>query len=138
MRKKKTSLPGKRRLTLELPVMFFTQVQERCGRSLKEQIQNSKYKDGVSVKGNKLLVSKTIFKNIFDEPLKKIIDCLSTVSSKTGISSIFAVGEFSETKYFQDALRQALPQMRIRSARGEKSLLKGAVLFGHSVCEKID
>ncbi|XP_052250945.1 uncharacterized protein LOC127858091 isoform X2 [Dreissena polymorpha] len=134
--KKETKLPKRIFYTFKLPALFSIKVQERCGRSLKEQIRNSEYKTEVFGDGNKLLIRKSIFKNIFNEkPLQKIIERLSIVSSRMGCSSIFTVGEFSETPYFQKALLKAFPKMRITCARGKNAILTGADLFGHFVCD---
>lgn len=94
------------------------------------------YADSLKWCGDKLRMRKELFQSFLKPCSEKIVnqirELLEEPNVKWTIKKILMVGGFSESEFFQDAIRNAFPEYRIVIPQEAGiSVLKGAMVFGH-------
>ena len=119
-------------VTLRLPLSFSEIFQKKNSKTLMEHIKASCYNSDITVTKDKIRLSNTLFKSLFDTSIKNILKKMSEVIKQVpNINSILVVGGFAECKLLTGRIRETFINHRILIPE-EPSLavLKGAVLFG--------
>ncbi|XP_052814740.1 heat shock 70 kDa protein 12A-like [Mya arenaria] len=134
IKKRDISTTGKS--NFRLPSALLDLVKEITGKTIKETIVQSVYKESVSFIGDKLRVESKIAMKFFDVSIDSIIAHVSSLIQKptvSGCSVIVMVGGFSESTLLQDRIRSKFSTMDVISPNEAGTVvLKGAVIFGHN------
>lgn len=84
---------------------------------------------------DKMIFEAALFKSLFDESCKKMIDHmhrLFELSSLKDVSSILLVGGFADSPVLQEGIRDAFQHKKVIIPQDAGlAVLKGAVLYGH-------
>ncbi|KAH3737743.1 hypothetical protein DPMN_044337 [Dreissena polymorpha] len=135
-RETKCKLATSQQIVIWIPLKLSEIVQELTGSQLKDLIERSSYKSQVCIERDKLKCDANIISALFDDPVKSIVDHLTTLLSKydtNQINNIVMVGGFSESPLLQEAVRNAFPGMLLTIPHDAGlAVLKGAVMFGHN------
>ncbi|VDI42555.1 Hypothetical predicted protein [Mytilus galloprovincialis] len=124
-----------RDIVMQIDVTLINLIKE-CRGGISSHIKKSRYKDSVSVEGQRLHIKADTFRNLFKSTTDKLIKHLREIFEKPGISDlkhVIMVGGFSECELVQMAVRNEFGTERKIIIPDEAGLavLKGAVLFGH-------
>ncbi|XP_052819020.1 heat shock 70 kDa protein 12A-like [Mya arenaria] len=134
IKKRDISTTGKS--NFRLPSTLTELIKEITGKTIKETILQSVYKESVSFIGDKLRVEAKIAMKFFDIPIDSIIAHVSSLIQKptvSGCSVIVMVGGFSESTLLQDRIRSKFSTMDVITPNEAGTVvLKGAVIFGHN------
>ncbi|CAC5405740.1 unnamed protein product [Mytilus coruscus] len=109
---------------------------KECRGGISSHIKKTKYKDAVSIHGQKLHIKADIFRTLFKSTIDKLIQHLNKIFEKPelfDIKNVIMVGGFTECELVQMAVRNKFGGDRKIIIPDESGLavLKGAVLFGH-------
>ncbi|XP_048730935.2 heat shock 70 kDa protein 12A-like isoform X2 [Ostrea edulis] len=110
--------------------------EEIHGQKLEDLFQNSRYSESIVIKKDKINIDATVMKQFFEpainELVKHVKDIMKTPKAKD-ITKILLVGGCADSKIFQNAVGQAIPDVQlIVPDEAGLAVLKGAVIFGHN------
>lgn len=143
---KKRSFTEGKRITISLPSQMKEIVQKQTGFTLSKTIAMSKFSDGIEFKedNNKLRVDGAVIKELFDVPVRNIVDHVKMLLRENAVKlckAIVMVGGLSESPVFQEAIRQSFPRLKvIIPTEAGLAVLKGAAIFGfnpRSITERV-
>ncbi|KAK3100237.1 hypothetical protein FSP39_016813 [Pinctada imbricata] len=134
--KKRSFEPGQTTsISIKLPASLSETYSEMSGRTVAVGIAESEFHGEVRVKRDKILISPSKFRQLFDRSVSNIIQHVNQLfldSRVTGITTILLVGGYSECHVIKDAFIAAFPHVRlIHPSDSSLTVLKGAVIFGH-------
>lgn len=120
--------------SLRLPFSFFEECLETFGTDLTTLISNSKFKDKIIVKRDRMKMQLKSFKSFFQPACNEIIKHVKGLfqSPKTkGVNKILMAGGFSESWILQEEIQNAFPDCQIIvPIDAGLAVLRGAVMFG--------
>jgi hypothetical protein len=136
---KKRSLHPKQegRVTLRFPASLRELVQKERGMEANALVAKSGFKDKITMVQDKLRIDANLLVQLFDKPVKSIIDHVASLLRKPevkGCKAIVMVGGFSESPVLQEKVRETFQSMNIRTIVPQDAglaVLKGAVIYGH-------
>ncbi|XP_052780579.1 heat shock 70 kDa protein 12B-like [Mya arenaria] len=124
------------KINLSMPVALVETVMEVTGKTIKETILGSAYRERIQLHGNKIRVDVDIVIKLFSEPVTSILNHVSTLleeSAVRGCNTIVMVGGFSESPILQERVQKHFSGMSvIVPNEAGLAVLKSAVIFGHS------
>ncbi|XP_071126191.1 heat shock 70 kDa protein 12A-like [Mytilus edulis] len=98
--------------------------------------ENLKFKNNIRLIKDKLEIDLALFKSLFAGAIYDIVNHLSILfrqSQVTDLTTMFMVGGYSECYLLQEAIRFKFSSLRVLiPPNSVLSVLKGAVLYGHS------
>ncbi|XP_063414965.1 heat shock 70 kDa protein 12A-like [Mytilus trossulus] len=119
------------KITLRIPLVLSEQFHGVKGVSLKDSTKSSKSMEWV---GDKLRIDPDIFKDFFSKSCRQITHHLNSIFQEPAVVDtdiILMVGDFSETKMLQAAIKSAYhKKLVIIPEEPGLAVLKGAVQFG--------
>lgn len=136
--KKRTITPEMdQKITFKLPISLHEIFRERRGQDFRQsQMANHPLNGKLTFAGDKLRVDSETVKNFFKETCSKIVDHLREIFRQPAVAevnTILMVGGFSESSMLQYAIEQAFKDKKlILPNEAGLSVLKGAVIFGHT------
>ncbi|WAR25155.1 LOW QUALITY PROTEIN: HS12B-like protein [Mya arenaria] len=124
------------KINLRMPVALVETVKEVSGKTIKETIVGSAYRERIKHLGDKIRVDADLVIELFEEPVTSILNHVSTLlkeSAVRGCNKIVMVGGFSESPILQERVKERFSGMSvIVPNEAGLAVLKGAVIFGHS------
>ncbi|XP_053390534.1 heat shock 70 kDa protein 12A-like [Mercenaria mercenaria] len=133
MKKKGVSYDKTSKITLKFPLSLINMFQERTGRVLSEAIASTRYGLDIGFASDKIKFSSSVFKHLFDEPIKHTIDHLKTLMDDIDVKAILMVGGFSESPMLQHAVKTTFKDIEVViPVEASSSILRGALICGHS------
>lgn len=133
---KKTKIDSKSNssVRLLLPGFLIHTLKNETVATKNKMIQQTEYANKITVRRNLLEMDADLFKELFREPVDKLVEHLRQLMAKDnlyGISTILMIGEFSESPILLDAIMKAFPDKRVISPyEAGLAVIKGAVWFG--------
>lgn len=123
-------------VTFTVPVSLSETFSEKNpGSIITDAALNSKYKNQLTWKRDKLRMDAKLARTLFDESCKHIVDHLKELfmhPSVKDVSSILLVGGFAESPMLQTVIREAFINKNvIIPQEAGLAVLKGAVICGH-------
>lgn len=124
-------------VSLKLPVVFRDFCTRLVGVESFEEIirKNHTSRDvlHVQINGDKLRLNATLFISFFEKTIKEIVDQVENILfTIENITVIFMVGDFSECKIVQDAIRRHFRNVAVIVPDcATHAVLQGAVYYGH-------
>lgn len=133
-----TSSPDIKKVNMVIPM---TVINKLCithtHKDFKSAVASSKFSDSIVIRGDKVRIDPAIFKKLFDKTISNILELIQNVfkmTKKHTLQHILLVGGFSTCGLVQEAVRQEFPNCRvIIPFDPDLAVLKGAVLFGHTL-----
>ena len=123
------------KVTLKVPVSLIQSFEKETGEEIKDVIKQMAYAEKMSWVGDKLRMTADLFRALFNEPMKHLVNHLKTLLSKKelkDVSTMLMVGGFSESPIMQSAIKEAFSTKKvIIPDEAGLAVLKGAVLYGH-------
>ncbi|XP_053400595.1 heat shock 70 kDa protein 12A-like [Mercenaria mercenaria] len=111
------------------------ELAESEGVSVKEKIAESRFKGIVTWTGDKLRIEKTTTIQLFDIPLKMLINHIKELFTEPkvqDVGTVLLVGGFGECGLVKAAFEESFPDKRLMiPPEAGLAVLKGAVRFGH-------
>ncbi|XP_052785785.1 heat shock 70 kDa protein 12B-like [Mya arenaria] len=136
MKKRSITHESESKVVMSLPLSLLTTVKQKTGKEVAETAALSKFGKEVSVVGDKLKmtasIARTFFKTSVTTTADHVADLLKKDANK-GIQAILMVGGFSESPLLQHTIQSRFSSLKvIIPDEAGLSILKGAVIFGHS------
>lgn len=123
------------RVTCKVPVSLLEIFEKETGEKIQDVIKQMAYAEKMWWVVDKLRMTADLFRTMFNEPMKHLVNHLKTLLSKKelkDISTMIMVGGFSESPIMQSAINAAFSTKRvIIPEEAGLAVLKGAVLYGH-------
>lgn len=123
------------KVTCKVPVSLIQTFEKETGEEIKDVISQMAYAGKMTWVGDKLRMTADLFRSLFSEPTKHLVNHLKTLLSKKelkDISTLLMVGGFSESPIMQSAIKEAFPTKKvIIPDEAGLAVLKGAVLYGY-------
>ncbi|CAC5403690.1 unnamed protein product [Mytilus coruscus] len=134
IKKRSITTKSETNIVITMPVGLMDLVKKKKG-NMNNQIKRTKYKDTVSVEGQKLHIKPNTFRNLFKETIDELLNHLTELFADpllSNLKNVIMVGGFSECELVQMAVRNKFGENRKIIIPDESGLavLKGAVLFG--------
>ncbi|XP_052761126.1 heat shock 70 kDa protein 12A-like [Mya arenaria] len=120
---------------IRIPISLMELAEEMTGKSLKQLLQNSPYKESIRQDKDKLKFDTSVLVSIFNTTIENIVGHVGTLFQKTatGCQTVLMVGGFSDSKLLQDKVKVAFNKKTlIVPPDAGLAVLKGAVVFGHN------
>ena len=136
--KKRTITPEMdQKITFKLPISLHEIFREVRGQDFRQSQMATKQLQGkLTFAGDKLRVESETVKDFFRETCSKIVDHLREIFNQpavSGVQTILMVGGFSESPMLRHAIEEAFRDKKvILPNEASLSVLKGAVIFGHT------
>lgn len=115
--------------------LLYTYSEMNPERRITDVLSNSKYKDKLTWKYDKIRMNTELIKTLFDEICKQIVDNMKKLflyPVVKNVASILLVGGFSESLILQAAIREAFRNKNVIVPKeAGLAVLKGAILCGH-------
>lgn len=125
------SMEGK--MTFKIPASLKDAV-ESDGRSIKDLVKGSAYKDKMEWSGDKIRVQKSVAIQLFEGPIKKLVRHMTDLFDEpqmADVDAILCVGGFGECELVKAAFEKEFGNKNlIIPADAGLAVLKGAVRFG--------
>ncbi|XP_060065858.1 heat shock 70 kDa protein 12A-like isoform X1 [Ylistrum balloti] len=126
----------KNKVTMKIPIALKELFETNTGEDLNETIEQTNYNGKLVWSGDKLRVHPETFRQLFSMALDSTIEhVLGLIAQKSceRTSTIIMVGGFSESPLLQSKIKESFSKMRvIIPPDAGLSVLKGAVIFGHT------
>ncbi|XP_052787474.1 heat shock 70 kDa protein 12A-like [Mya arenaria] len=123
-------------IVMRLPQSLSTAAQQETGKSIAELAALSKFGKEVSVVKDKLKIPASVVRTLFQKSVSTTTDHVAELleaDANKGIQAIVMVGGFSESPLLQHAIQSRFSSLKvIIPDEAGLSILKGAVIFGHS------
>lgn len=136
IKKRETSLNNNAKVTLRLPLSFFETVTKISSRTLQECIIKTKYREMLTVMGDKVRMDVDVMRSFFDDSVRNTLQHVEMLLGQPKVhdcSAIVMVGGFSESPILQEAVREKFSNLKIIVPdEAGLAVLKGAVIFGHN------
>ncbi|OWF55325.1 heat shock 70 kDa protein 12A-like [Mizuhopecten yessoensis] len=120
---------------IKIPACLFDLYTEMHDVSFAEGLAKSEFKDKLSLKRDKLVLTAELFESLFASSLSHIVGHLIALLNSepvSSVSTILLVGGYSESPIVKDNICRVFPHIRvINPSDASSAVLKGAVLFGH-------
>lgn len=130
------------KINLVISPRFLEKYNEDRGTDVSKRTLETRYAKSLKWSGDKMRIDIDLFRSFFHPANVKLVICIREILSKPeaiGTKVILMVGGFSECQIVQDAIRKAFPECRVVVPHeAGLAVLKGAVLFGHSVISDDD
>lgn len=130
------------KMNLVISPRFLEKYNEDRGTDVSKRTLETRYAKSLKSSGDKMRIDIDLFRSFFHPANVKLVICIREILSKPeaiGTKVILMVGGFSECQIVQDAIRKAFPECRVVVPHeAGLAVLKGAVLFGHSVISDDD
>ena len=136
--KKRTITPEMdQKVTFKLPISLHEVFRELRGQDFRQSQMATKQLQGkLTFAGDKLRVEAETVKEFFRETCDKVVGHLRKIFNEpavAGVMTILMVGGFSESPMLRHAIEQAFRDKKvILPNEASLSVLKGAVIFGHT------
>ena len=136
--KKRTITPEMdQKITFKLPISLHEIFRELRGQDFRQsQMMSQQLQGKLTFAGDKLRVESETVKEFFKETCGKIVNHLGEIFRQPAVSAvktILMVGGFSESPMLRHAIEQAFRDKKvILPNEASLSVLKGAVIFGHT------
>jgi hypothetical protein len=135
--KKRTIAPDKNaRVNMRFPLSFSKTFEKITKGNLLDAIEASKYASDIEFCGDKIKVSASLFKSLFEHSVRKTINHMTTLlrdKNVRKIKTILMVGGYSESPMLQHAIKKAFTGHDVVIPIGASStILRGALVYGHS------
>ncbi|KAH3832023.1 uncharacterized protein LOC127879840 isoform X1 [Dreissena polymorpha] len=125
------------RCTFRMPTKLPVCVRDFTGKSINEQIENSVYKNGVSVTAASLRIKPSVFVSLFDPFITQAVDRIRIFIAKhcaIGIKHVFIVSELALPTPLQQGVKTALTDMQVFiSPEHDTAVLQGALIWGREL-----
>ncbi|XP_069129617.1 heat shock 70 kDa protein 12A-like isoform X2 [Argopecten irradians] len=125
-----------KKVTMKIPVSLKDLFEEETEEDIKDVVRQSSYSGKLEWVNDKIRIAPDTFKSLFNCAITDTIGHIQGLLSKPsceGTQTIIMVGGFAESPLLQKGIREAFPNMRvIIPYECGLSVLKGAVIFGHS------
>ena len=131
---KKKTFKGTDKIVLQFPLSLQRTFTDITGKTVADGVRQSPHKDEISFRQDKMHISLSLARNMFDEAVVKIVAQTREIVDNVGnIDMLVLVGGFSESPYLKEAMFSTFKsQLKIFSPTEPSSaVLKGAVLYGH-------
>ncbi|XP_052285287.1 heat shock 70 kDa protein 12A-like [Dreissena polymorpha] len=119
---------------LRFPPELGRMYQESQKLDLRERLKEDKYRKGVELVKNNLLIKPVVMKEFFRAATAQINAHIGDLLKKRelrDVSTLLLVGGFSESRIVSEAVREFHSRMRVIIPEGGSlAILKGAVMFG--------
>lgn len=129
-------------INLVISPCFLEKYNEDMGTDVSKRTLETRYAKSLKWSGDKMRIDIDLFRSFFHPANVKLVICIREILSKPeaiGTKVILIVGGFSECQIVQDAIRKAFPECRVVVPHeAGLAVLKGAVLFGHSIISDDD
>jgi len=123
------------KVTCKVPVSLLEIFEKETGEKIQDVIKQMAYAEKMWWVVDKLRMTADLFRTMFNEPMKHLVNHLKTLLSKKelkDISTMIMVGGFSESPIMQSAINAAFSTKKvIIPDEAGLAVLKGAVLYGH-------
>ncbi|XP_045207711.2 heat shock 70 kDa protein 12B-like [Mercenaria mercenaria] len=104
--------------------------------TIKDAIAASTYAEAVEIKRDKLKISHSVFKTLFQESLHNTVDHVKRLlkdERMVDVRTILMAGGYSESPLLQRAIKLAFPEMQVVIPHAASSaVLRGALIFGYN------
>ncbi|XP_063399968.1 heat shock 70 kDa protein 12A-like [Mytilus trossulus] len=128
----------KSRMEMRLPYVFLNTICQNMNQNDFEQmIRKSEHGDKIIMDKDYISMDPSfVNEQLFEPTAKRICELISQIICKVNnsrLTQIILVGGFADSKYIQEAIRTKFPNKKvIVPENANLSVLKGAVMFGHS------
>ncbi|KAH3747262.1 heat shock 70 kDa protein 12A-like isoform X2 [Dreissena polymorpha] len=133
---KKREINPTAQCNFRLPSSLIEMIRDLTKKPLKDLIATSRYKDKLTILGDKLRLAGELATSLFDLPIQSIIAHVTSLLEKPNVTDchiIVMVGGFSEAAILQSRVKEAFPHVKvITPSDAGVAVLKGAVIFGHN------
>ena len=121
------------KVTMKIPSALNESCRKILGRNIKSHFASGRWNNKVAMFSDKCRFTSDVIQDFFNEPVKRIVDQLRTVTrSIGGVSAILMVGGFSESDILQCRVKETFPNIKvIIPHEAGLIVLKGAVIYGH-------
>jgi molecular chaperone DnaK (HSP70) len=110
--------------------------EEIHGQKIEDLFQKSSYAEKVIIKKDKMYIDASTLKKFFQPATEELVVHIKQIIENPkakDITKVLLVGGCAESKIFQNAVSQAIPNVHmIVPEEAELAVLKGAVIFGHN------
>jgi hypothetical protein len=135
--KKRAFVPDKNaRVSMRFPISFSKTFEKITKGNLLDAIKASKYAKDIEFCGDKIKISASLFKSLFEHSIGKTINHVTSLlrdENVRKIKTILMVGGYSESPLLQHAIKEAFTGLDVVIPRGASStILRGALVYGHS------
>ncbi|XP_060571724.1 heat shock 70 kDa protein 12A-like isoform X2 [Ruditapes philippinarum] len=135
--KKRTIKPDKEtKVVMKIPETLREQYKRKFRQTFKEAVESSSYAENITFVADKMKFDAIVFKKLFDVSLAKTIQHMENLIRDPAvrhIKAILMVGGFSESPLLQERVKSCFPGIDvIIPAEASSSILRGALIFGHS------
>ncbi|XP_060578823.1 heat shock 70 kDa protein 12B-like [Ruditapes philippinarum] len=124
------------RVNMRFPLSFSKTFEEITKGNLMDAIKASKYAKDIEFCGDKIKISASLFKSLFEHSIGKTINHVTSLlrdANVRKIKTILMVGGYSESPMLQHAIKQAFTGQDVVIPIGASSIiLRGALVYGHS------
>lgn len=131
-----------REVTLKVPPTFVIEYKEKTGKDISQRVKETQFAKSLKWTRDKMRIDKDLFQSLFNPLCEKIVyNVKQTLSNPEvkGSKAILMVGCFSESTILQNAVKKAFPEcLVVVPHKARLAVLKGAVLFGHSLLSNND
>ncbi|XP_052760640.1 heat shock 70 kDa protein 12A-like [Mya arenaria] len=133
---KKRDITDKPGTTLiRIPVSVMDLAEEMTGKTLKQMLQDSPYKQSIRQDKDKMKIDTKVLVSLFDTTLESIVSHVSTLFQETAqdCKTILMVGGLSDSELLQEKVKSVFKNKSpIVPLDAGLAVLKGAVIFGHN------
>ncbi|XP_060574862.1 heat shock 70 kDa protein 12B-like isoform X2 [Ruditapes philippinarum] len=124
------------RVNMKFPLSLSNTFEKVTKGKLMDAIEASKYTKDIQFGGDKIKISASLFKSLFEHSIGKTIGHVSALlrdENTRKIKSILMVGGYSESPLLQHAIKEAFPDVDVVIPIGASStIVRGALVYGHS------
>ncbi|XP_052235940.1 heat shock 70 kDa protein 12A-like isoform X8 [Dreissena polymorpha] len=136
LKKRKLDSRSDGHVTIGIPSIISVIVKEMKGTDLQQLIKTNPHAKQISLSLDKIRIGVNTFRSFFKKSIDSIVHHLSQMLRNPelcGVETILMVGGYSESPLLQETIRMEFPRMKvIIPTDAGLSVLKGAVIFGHS------
>ena len=123
-------------VALRLPPALKEKAEQENKKRISEIIKSSKFVNDIDIRKDKLLISNSLFKGLFDHAIEKTLGHLNLVLAPDSVKQdamILMVGGFSESCLLQVAVENKFENHKlIVPPDPSTAVLRGAVIMGHN------
>ncbi|XP_060578820.1 heat shock 70 kDa protein 12A-like isoform X2 [Ruditapes philippinarum] len=135
--KKRAVAPDKdARVNMRFPLSFSKTFKRITKGKLLDAIEASVYASDIEFSGDKIKISASLFKSLFEHSIRKTINHVRSLlrdENVRKVNIILMVGGYSESPMLQHAIKEAFTGQDIVIPIGASStILRGALVYGHS------
>lgn len=129
-------------VNLAVSPTFVKKYKAKTGKDISQRVKETRYAKSLKWARDKMRIGKDLFQSFFNPSCEKIVNNVRQILSQPevkGSKILLMVGCFSELTILQDAVKKAFPEcLVVIPQQARLAVLKGAVLFGHSIISDND